>query len=204
MTKHPRRAAAPFDGPEHRGARGPNGRGLCRWCGTEVTGRRETWCSDECVDIYKALQSTGAAVRYLLERDGDRCEVCGIEGLVEAHGSVNSLFQGLRHRLELWDANHWVHDQAGWRAQVAFWDLFRQHFADLGGQAFALPEIVLGIGRLATKKYIPAFAEVDHRIPLIEGGPHALENLRLVCRPCHLALTAALAKRRAQARRRGP
>lgn len=46
--------------------------------------------------------------------------------------------------------------------------------------------------------------EMDHVIPVVEGGGSCgLENLRVLCRACHVAVTAQLARRRAEARR-GP
>lgn len=44
--------------------------------------------------------------------------------------------------------------------------------------------------------------EMDHILPVSEGGGECgLENLRTLCRPCHRRETAALAGRRAEARR---
>lgn len=44
--------------------------------------------------------------------------------------------------------------------------------------------------------------QADHIKPVIEGGGECgLENIRTLCTACHRAETAALAKRRAQARR---
>lgn len=45
--------------------------------------------------------------------------------------------------------------------------------------------------------------QADHIVPVIEGGGACgLENLRTLCTPCHRLETAALAARRAAARRR--
>jgi hypothetical protein len=46
-----------------------------------------------------------------------------------------------------------------------------------------------------------ALWEADHHVPLSENGTDALENLRTLCKPCHIRHTAALAKRRAHAKR---
>jgi 5-methylcytosine-specific restriction endonuclease McrA len=44
--------------------------------------------------------------------------------------------------------------------------------------------------------------DMDHVVPVVEGGGVCgLENLRTLCRPCHRLETAALAKRRAEARK---
>lgn len=39
--------------------------------------------------------------------------------------------------------------------------------------------------------------EVDHIVPLIDGGSHAIENLQTLCTPCHKQKTAAEATARA-------
>ena len=48
--------------------------------------------------------------------------------------------------------------------------------------------------------------EMDHVVPVVEGGGCCgLENLRVLCPPCHRGVTAQLARRRAEGRReRGP
>ena len=43
--------------------------------------------------------------------------------------------------------------------------------------------------------------ELDHIIPLSEGGKHTMENLRVLCVACHASETAKLAARRAKVRR---
>ena len=49
-----------------------------------------------------------------------------------------------------------------------------------------------------------AWWEADHIVPVVEGGGECgLDNIRTLCVPCHKDETAALAARRAQARRGG-
>lgn len=43
--------------------------------------------------------------------------------------------------------------------------------------------------------------QVDHIIPVIEGGSNESANLRTLCEACHKIETAKLAKRRAEAKR---
>lgn len=47
-------------------------------------------------------------------------------------------------------------------------------------------------------------AEIDHILPIVEGGEHRLENLRTLCRTCHLSQTAALRTRMAGKKVLGP
>ncbi len=37
--------------------------------------------------------------------------------------------------------------------------------------------------------------EMDHKVPLVEGGLNEMENLRTLCVPCHKKETAALRQR---------
>lgn len=63
----------------YTGKRGPNGRQLCRWCGTETKPPRRTFCGDACV--HEWLLRTDA--RYLRnavrERDKGICASCGCD-----------------------------------------------------------------------------------------------------------------------------
>lgn len=43
--------------------------------------------------------------------------------------------------------------------------------------------------------------EADHREPLEDGGPHHIDNLQVLCVPCHRRKTAAEATQRAARRR---
>jgi 5-methylcytosine-specific restriction endonuclease McrA len=43
--------------------------------------------------------------------------------------------------------------------------------------------------------------ELDHVVPLADGGTHELANLQTLCRPCHRAKTAREAGERARRRR---
>jgi 5-methylcytosine-specific restriction endonuclease McrA len=55
--------------------------------------------------------------------------------------------------------------------------------------------------KLREQGFVPRHSlwELDHILPLIDGGSHALENLQTLCTPCHKAKTANEARERAQA-----
>jgi 5-methylcytosine-specific restriction endonuclease McrA len=99
--------------------RGPNGRGLCRWCSLEVPKRRFTFCSEFCVHEWKLRTQPGYVRDQVFKRDKGICSCCHINTLAEARRlryarGVNqkSLLEhwGLkaRTRKSLWDADHIV------------------------------------------------------------------------------------------------
>ena len=99
--------------------RGPNGRGICRWCSLEVPARRYTFCSEYCVHEWK-LRSQPAYLRdHVLKRDKGICAHCGCDTLAEHRRLKRS--RGVRRvelmrywrlktrmRSSLWDADHTV------------------------------------------------------------------------------------------------
>lgn len=66
---------ANFDGSKT----GETGKCLCRVCGKEVTGRRKTFCSDECVDKFLTQTDTEHARRKVFARDHGVCALCGLD-----------------------------------------------------------------------------------------------------------------------------
>lgn len=58
--------------------KGPNDRNLCRWCKKEVSGRRRTFCSDECVHEYRLRSDQGYLRQCTFERDRGICKLCGL------------------------------------------------------------------------------------------------------------------------------
>lgn len=97
--------------------RGPNGRGLCRWCSLEVPPGRYTFCSEYCVHEWK-LRTQPAYLRdKVFERDRGICRCCGVDTVEEARrlgfarGKQRAQllqYWGLqrRTRKSLWDADH--------------------------------------------------------------------------------------------------
>lgn len=186
MSGGPRgaRQAPPFDARHYSDWRGPEGRRACRWCGVEVPKGRKAWCSDACVQSY-CDTFWPTLRRAVLERDRGVCRICGtdvvalvrrlheIAGrlLVERSGSTVVRFGTVQVRASLW---HIVRDAA---------------MAELG-ETRAWPR---NINR--------DWWEADHIVPVCEGGADQLDNLRLLCVPCHKAETATLAGRLARVRR---
>lgn len=99
--------------------RGPNGRGLCRWCALEVPRGRFTFCSDYCVHEWK-LRSQPAYLReQVFLRDRGLCAACGVDTIAArrrlryARGAqrlqlLDFWKPARRLRMSLWEADHIV------------------------------------------------------------------------------------------------
>lgn len=81
--------------------------------------------------------------------------------------------------------------------------------AHCGLDTIALARELAGRGmtrKLRDRGFVPrrSLWEVDHVVPLIDGGSHALDNLQTLCTPCHKAKTAEEARARAARTPRPP
>ncbi|NLT65885.1 MAG: HNH endonuclease [Acidobacteria bacterium] len=96
--------------------RGPNGRGICRWCRTEVPVKRRTFCSDSCVHEWRLRTDPGYLREQVFARDRGICAVCGLD-TIEFYRRFQLVpvrkRRALRHSLGMhvrrrsfWDADH--------------------------------------------------------------------------------------------------
>jgi 5-methylcytosine-specific restriction enzyme A len=53
------------------------GKGICRWCGSQVPKGRRSWCSQTCVNAYLDASDWSRMRRKCFERDRYRCQICG-------------------------------------------------------------------------------------------------------------------------------
>jgi 5-methylcytosine-specific restriction enzyme A len=99
--------------------RGPNGRGLCRWCSLEVPKKRFTFCSEFCVHEWKMRTQPAYLREKVFERDRGICAGCGLDTVAAARKLRFSRAGGraillshwglrTRSRKSLWDADHIV------------------------------------------------------------------------------------------------
>lgn len=155
----------------------PRRRGHCTACAKPVQPPRQNWCSKACVDAYLSLARTDRTRRILWARD-PHCALC-------------------RHPV-------WVCYHEG--------DLGYEPIpSDQRGGAPYITKRPIGFRlvrefgwrwvRERNREPHERLCELDHTVPLVEGGKHDWPNLRLLCLPCHKAETAALAARRARLRR---
>lgn len=104
---------------------GPNGERYCRLCGQQVSGRRQSWCSDACVEAWR-IRSDGRAMRAAVAaRDACICAACGLD-VAALEGAVDEVrkfrwtnwwptsestivrLAGLYEGRSLWQADHIV------------------------------------------------------------------------------------------------
>jgi 5-methylcytosine-specific restriction endonuclease McrA len=98
--------------------RGPNGRGICRWCQVEVPKGRRTFCGDSCIHEWRLRTDPGYLREQVFARDHGICGSCGLDTIQfyrrfqRLPASKRNL---LRRRLDLpptrrsfWDADHIV------------------------------------------------------------------------------------------------
>lgn len=97
--------------------RGPNGRGLCRWCSLEVPRGRFTFCSAYCVHEWKLRSQPGYLREQVSLRDHGVCSGCqtdtaaALRKLMRSRGPRRAELMahwGLKTRMRrsLWDADH--------------------------------------------------------------------------------------------------
>lgn len=156
------------------GQKGPNGRLLCRECGTETKPPKRFYCSPECTEAWDARWPSRQRV-HVEKRDKGVCALCGLDCL-KLERELNELGALI---------------SCGGTAAVAALNKFRILIAQ-----HSIPRHKHGF------HYVRSLWEMDHVIPVVEGGGElGLENLRILCWACHRLETAKLAKRRAEQRK---
>lgn len=99
--------------------RGPNGRGLCRWCSLEVPRGRYTFCSAYCVHEWKLRTQPAYLREQVFLRDRGICAACGADAIAAARQLRHARSErrrlllehwkpGKRRRRALWEADHIV------------------------------------------------------------------------------------------------
>ena len=159
-------------------------KGHCHACKGQLTGRQTRWCSQACSDLYTGLVSPtlGRAIAY---QKSQVCALCEAPLFVAvAPGALG--YEGERTYQLVSATGHVVERTV--RLPRGFSPAPTSDNWQVSWEQVRTPEM--------------RDAELDHTIPLIEGGDHDWHNLRLLCRPCHVDETSKLAARRAGQRRK--
>ena len=203
-----RRKGATFCG------KGPNSRNLCFCgCGREVVRPRINWFSDECVSAWQLINDPAVIRRKVRERDKGICAACSLDTEKNARDvrQWRPVFQWLarRHFQDM----YWRGELAmfpGFTVSANRYYAYRQEAAEtvhlMDAQYWAEHETDQWLAERFGKAAEAADGhtwEADHIIPVVEGGGLCgLQNYRTLCLACHRKETAALARRRAEARRK--
>lgn len=145
-----------------------DGKTVCRGCGGPIGYRRQTWCSAEC---YKT-RCPQMVIRAVKQRDKGICQLCGIDTKA-ATAAWREEKPTPPSYADVW--NVWPYDFIGYKCTPEYREYLRQ---------------------VKCWKNKSPKAEYDHIIPFSEGGPTTLENMRTLCRACHVKVTAEWRKRK--------
>lgn len=157
--------------------RGPNGRRLCRWCGTEVEPPRRTFCGDDCVHEWSIRQSPSYARHHVYLRDKGVCALCGVDTRKQA--------AELRAEFEV----HRYTERPLAAKEKAFYA--------------RLKSLKIPTTRWYTNGSTEGCWDMDHATPVSEGGGSCgLDNLRTLCMRCHHQQTRQLRRRQKVRRQR--
>lgn len=174
-------------------------RGRCSWCGsTDIPKGRRNWCSQACVDAYMIRKSPGHVRDLVHRRDKGICSSCGIDSDAAYREWVLLRMSVYRLADRLISSGRWHQDQVAGR-----WE-WRNADYPSGPESKEFRAYLLA-------KYAPgnwtegrnSGWDADHIVPVVEGGGECdLSNYRTLCHPCHKQVTADLAARLAESRRR--
>lgn len=181
--------------------KGPNGRNVCRQCGTEVPVGRRTFCGDVCVDRWRIKTDPGFVREKVFARDRGICAICGVDTeslrLTKAWKKCIRLHDFTRYDADSTEATtgHIIRSENARRrdeSERRYRVIKEKERKNLESMGF--PYACSHGGR--------TLWDADHIIPVIEGGGECdLDNYRTLCVPCHKQVTAELAARRAARRR---
>lgn len=171
-------------GTESDGRRDEQGRRICRWCDGLVPPPKKTFCSEHCIHEWKLRTQPEYRRPYILDRTKGVCEICG-----------TNTFE-LQERLQYLTAQATNDFGQPWHQSGPVWPIgFGAVLHEAASHGVSLAKTFV----LLRRKHP---YDVDHIVPLVEGGGHGLDNLRLLCIGCHESVTTALHKRRAKKKKR--
>lgn len=164
---------------EARLPKGPNGRALCRRCGTEVPKGRRTFCSAACVHEWQLETNPGYCRSQVFERDHGVCALCGLDTVAWARKRLEEL------------------------------DQIKQKYHTRTGPGPTLSDSIFawkennGTPYSRTLNWNTGLWDMDHVTPVVEGGGLCgLDGYRTLCIPCHRKVTAELRARLAKRNKR--
>lgn len=142
----------------------------CRGCGGEIPKNRKTWCSRECVRKFDPFY----VKHQVFLRAGGKCDFCGKDCSKKAQHDYSKTAPAQPRYSEDCGLEY------PYRTELLYaHPLYREYV----------------VARKEWKNRFPK-PEYDHIIPHCEGGEYVIENIRLLCRSCHIKRTSAWRKSR--------
>lgn len=88
--------------------KGPNGRGLCRWCGEEVPLGQRTFCLpvSGCLHEWKMRTQPRYAREQVFKRDKGRCAICDEVRFINRYRSPRGLLIEYEAAVPQWEMDH--------------------------------------------------------------------------------------------------
>lgn len=159
--------------------KGPNGNPLCRWCFTETSGKRKTFCSNSCLHEHR-IRADGTYLRKcVFKRDKGVCASCRRD-TTKIKAQIIQAIKGVK---------------LTWKRMKAIGDpIFKRH------RYPPMPdEKPKNLKRL--KKYFRRnglYWDADHIQRVVEGGGSCgLDNVQTLCKICHKRKTRRERRRQA-------
>lgn len=171
----------------------PCGSKPCRWCKGPITAkRRQTYCSDPCVDQWNRRVRPDVLRAEIYDRDKGACRACGLDCRLMDDGWLHGQLWLARGKPRIGRVPMWV-------PKIEL---------DGSGEPFTATFLLDQIDRANRWRFENNIRghvfEVDHVVPVVEGGDwFDPDNLQLLCLPCHRRKTSEMATRRASIRALG-
>lgn len=174
-------------------------------CGQPLKGRRQRWCGDACVHVYKVRADPAYARDQVEHRDKGVCRECGLDTL----DLQRQLADLDRNVINTWweQEGNAIHAQHMGRYAIyarPSVEVTRHHQRSWSWATKAVGPRIEKVRRaflrsLGLEQYWwrKTLWDADHVLPVAHGGGGCdLDNLQTLCVKCHAKKTAAQAQRR--------
>jgi len=188
--------------------RGPNGRALCRLCAEEVPTSRRTFCGHACVHSWKLKTDPSYQREHVWIKDLGACRLCQhdlkktVKRFQKVARVLTSEAPSKTASYETWPLGPRI---PAIETMTQERDRIRSYKSNYARRKRVVAIWTCWTGRSAEwtvmKFKLSQAWDMDHEVPLIEGGTNDMTNLRVLCRPCHKRVTKELAGRRAANRK---